>query len=297
MGQSLPPLTWFRAFDSAARHLSFTRAAAELGLTQSAISQHVRALEERLGAQLFQRRPRGLALTDAGRQLVPDVATAMASLTAATAGFEPSTARDVLTIAASASIAQWVLVPRLAAFRARHPDISLRLVTTVWPDDFSATNADIEIRFGAADVVGHMAEPLAPNVIVAVTAPDLICDAATGFDWARLPEHPLIQPVGISDRWSDLQKQFKIVPPAQPQFLVDTHGLAVDLACAGAGIALTHILIAADALADGRLVSLPLAKRIAKEGYYMALHPSRVPGAQGLFADWFRDVLRRSEGG
>lgn len=297
MANSLPPLTWFRAFDSAARHLSFTRAAAELGLTQSAISQHVRALEDRLGAQLFQRKPRGLALTDQGRKLVPDVATAMASLTLATAGFESASARDLLTIASSASVVQWILVPRLAAFQKEHPQIGVRLTTTVWPDDFAATNADIEIRFGTADVVGHQAEPLQPNTIVAVASPELMPCRNGEFQWSELTDFPLIQPVGIADQWVDLQKEFKLSPPTQPQLFVDTHGLAVDLACAGAGIALTHTLIAAEALAAGRLVSLPLPTRVAKESYYMALHPSRIPESQACFVDWFRASLQQMNAG
>ncbi len=121
MPKSLPPLTWFRAFDAAARNLSFTAAADELGFTQSAISQHVRALEDRLGTQLFIRGHRALQLTDAGRMLVPDVAAAMARLTHATERFLPTISRQKLTIATSASIASWVLAPRLAQFHAAFP--------------------------------------------------------------------------------------------------------------------------------------------------------------------------------
>ena len=116
MAKSLPPLTWFRAFDAAARHLNFTAAAQELGLTQSAVSQHIRALESRLGTPLFVRKPRGLVLTDGGRHLVPDVAAALARLRIATDAFEPAVGGDILTIATSVSFAQWFLAPGLVDF-------------------------------------------------------------------------------------------------------------------------------------------------------------------------------------
>ena len=101
-------MTWFRAFEAAARHLSFTAAADELGLTQSAVSQHVRALEVRFGIQLFQRRPRGLALTDDGRKLLPKVGVALDTLADAAATFDADPTSDLLTIATSVSVAQWL---------------------------------------------------------------------------------------------------------------------------------------------------------------------------------------------
>ena len=87
MANSLPPLTWFRAFEVAARHLNFTSAAEELNVTQSAVSQHVRALEQRFGVQLFERKARGLALTKSGRQLLPYVSGAVEELSKATKMF------------------------------------------------------------------------------------------------------------------------------------------------------------------------------------------------------------------
>ena len=107
MARALPPVAWFRAFESAARHLSFTAAAEELGLTQSAISQNVRSLEVRFSTILFERKPRGLALTDAGRRLLPDVTAAMGSLSNAAGIFEGASESGLLTVAASVSFAQF----------------------------------------------------------------------------------------------------------------------------------------------------------------------------------------------
>ncbi len=267
MKKAIPPLTWFRAFDAAARHLSFTIAAQELGLTQSAVSQHIRALETRLGAQLFVRKPKGLALTDAGRLLVPDVAAAMVRLTAATDAFIPQATSLALSVATSVSIAQWVIAPGLRDFQQRHPNLQLRIMTTIWPDDFSAATADVEIRFGAFDVVGKNARRLGDQQVVAVAAPDLLAQAP----WHRLP---LIEPVGVSDQWSQILARENIADRAAPLVYVDSHGLAVDMAVSGGGVALTNSLIAGPALADGRLVALPIAGHPAKESYFIAANAS-----------------------
>ena len=284
MAKSLPPLTWFRAFDAAARHLNFTAAAEELGLTQSAVSQHIRALETRLGAPLFLRKPRGLALTDAGRHLVPDVAAAMARLRIATDAFEPATGGDILTIATSVSFAQWFLAPGLADFRTQFPHVRVRLVTTVWPDDFIASNADVEIRFGLVEVAGGGARQLGDNRLVAVASPELVKDIAPD-DWPTLMKLPLIQPVGISDSWDKVMKSMGQQKCPDPQYFVDTHGLAVDMAVSGAGIALTSGLIAGPSLLAGRLVNLPLPGFHTREGYFVAIKGSVEPTKQG-FVDW-----------
>ena len=139
MAQFIPPLTWFRAFESAARHLSFTKAADELNLTQSAISQHVRSLEGQFGCELFARKHRSLELTDNGRRLLPYVSNAISMLAAAAATFEVGTEKTILTIAASPSIARWCIVPNLKSFTDDNPDIAVRLITKTWPDEFSGS--------------------------------------------------------------------------------------------------------------------------------------------------------------
>ncbi len=292
MAKSLPPLTWFRAFDASARHLNFTSAAQELGLTQSAVSQHIRALEARLGAPLFLRKPRGLALTDAGRHLVPDVAAAMARLRIATDAFEPAAKGDILTVATSVSFAQWFLAPGLSDFRRRFPDIRVRLVTTVWPDDFVASNADVEIRFGLAEVADGGARLLGNNRMVAVASPELVQGVSVD-DWQNLKVLPLIQPVGISDSWTKVMRTLGQEDCPEPQYFVDTHGLAVDMAVNGAGIALTSGLIAGPSLLKGRLVSLPLPDIQAREGYFVAIKGSVEAAKQG-FVDWLDERVSDS---
>lgn len=283
MKKPLPPITWFRAFDATARHLSFTLAAQELGFTQSAISQNVRALEDKLGTQLFVRGHRALNLTEAGRLLVPDVAAAMVQLEQATERFLPSITKPKLTIAVSVSIAQWVVVPRIAAFMSAHPECALQISTAIWPDDFAATNADIEIRFGRKEVVGKGAVLMEPSILQVVATPALAATVAQH----GLFEQTLIQPVGISTGWADVTRRAGIKHHIEASLFVDSHGLAVDLAVAGAGVALTHSQITRHPIADGRLVVLPLPERPADEGFFLAQKTNAHSDVQTAFIKWF----------
>jgi DNA-binding transcriptional LysR family regulator len=299
MAKALPPLTWFRAFDSAARHLNFTAAADELGLTQSAVSQHVRSLELRLGAPLFVRKPRGLALTDDGRRLVPDGAAARARLQAAAEAFGPGAGPGLVSIATSVSLAQFFLVPGLPGLRALHPELRIRLVTTVWPDDFTASNADIELRFGTAEVAGAGgARLLGSKRLIVVARPEL-----AGGTWTERLQQPLIQPVGITQTWEKLARRLghgAAVP--EPAYFVDSHGLAVDLALSGAGLALTSAVIAAPQLASGALVQIPSPEIPGDEGYYVAQRPAatRTPEAAeqtrlaDVVLDWLEERVSRA---
>ncbi|WP_299046107.1 LysR family transcriptional regulator [uncultured Tateyamaria sp.] len=273
MAKSLPPLTWFRAFEAAARHLSFTAAGAEIGMTQSAVSQQIKALETRLGSTLFLRRPRGLSLTDDGRRLLPQVGAALETLSAATAGFEAGPRADLLTIAASVSVTQWMISPRLADFTSAHPNVRLRFLSTIWPDDFHAPRADVEIRFGSRKQVGQGAVELQPSGLVALKPPTL---------GGPLSTLPLIEAVGTSGGWSRWRD---IVGDAgQPTLFVDSFGMALQLAARGHGVALVSEILASDALRTGMLERAHDARLPAQEGYFL-WHANENSHAKA-FADW-----------
>ncbi len=278
MAKTLPPLAWFRAFEAAARRLSFTAAAGEIGMTQSAVSQHVKALEGALGAPLFTRLPRGLALTDAGRKLLPQVAAALETLTNAARSFETGTQGELLTIAASVSVTQWLIAPHLPDFIAAHPTLGLRFVGTIWPDDFHSLRADVEIPFGSHRQFGKDAVLLAPNRLIAVKAP------ALEGSWA---DHPLIEAVGTSDGWASWQAP--LGPSRAPQIFVDTFGAALNLVEEGNGIALVSEILVMQALAQGRLVQAHPHAPEGTEGYYLRVKPAN-PGA-AAFGDWLLSRL------
>ena len=149
----LPPLHALRAFEAAARHLSFARAAAELNLTPSAISHQIRHLEESLGRRLFERRHRGLELSAIGRIYFPLVRDAFGQLAEATAliGGAGPELHNVLTISCTPSFAMAWLIQRLPSFQAAHPEIEVRLDTSTRLVDFARDGVDVGIRFGTGD--------------------------------------------------------------------------------------------------------------------------------------------------
>ncbi len=296
MARSLPPLTWFRAFESAARNLSFTAAAHELGLTQSAISQQVHSLELRFGCRLFVRKHRGLALTDEGRRLVPTVARGLGTLRTAAESFETRTDQMVLSVATSVSIAQWYLVPRLKAFCDAHDGASVRLMTKVWPDEFSGSGADVEIRFDSVKNSWTNSTLLGSNRIVLVAAPELVGENfATGNSREEIARHPLIQAVGTSDTWQSWADRQRFTPSLLPTYYVDSHGMAVDLAKSGAGVALTSSTIAAPSIIDGSLVLLDEGSFAAQDGYHLVFDPRLRSELPGRFADWLVAEINSTE--
>jgi len=280
MAKSLPPLTWFRAFEAAARHLSFTAAANEIGLTQSAVSQQVKALETRLRVALFTRHARGLSLTDDARRLLPQVGAALETLASATDAFDSGPSENFLTVAASVSVAQWIIAPNLAQFTARHPDVRLRFLSAIWPDDFHSARADVEIRFGSEKQVGTNAEPLSPGRLIALKSPVLNGD---------LDHLPLIEAVGTSDGWKAWGETIGGDP--QPGILVDSYGMALHLATHGNGVALVSELLSAHAMATGQLMRADPASIPGNEGYFLSINEASATAV--LFRDWLLAQLRQ----
>jgi len=287
MSQSLPPLGWFRAFEAAARHLSFTLAAGELNLTQSAISQHIRSLELRLGTSLFLRKARGIALTDAGRRLLPQATQAIQTLSAATAMFQTHALEGTIRVACTTSFAVLYLIPRLAGFLMTHPGVDVQLVSTLWPDDASGADADVNIRFGAAQL-DDQEKLIRSDMIIPVCSPsfrDRIASKTAG--WGDIQAQPIIRTVGLLDTWETWCKSLNLQPPQHYVQTVDSHLLAIASARASLGIALVCRLLVEGDLAKGTLVPvLPLQVR-ALEGYHIA--PSTGHSADTLpnqFIEW-----------
>ncbi len=294
--RALPPLGWFRVFESAARLLSFTAAADELGLTQSAVSQQIRALEDRFGCALFIRKPRGIALTDDGRRLLPGVTDGIANLRAAAEAFEPSTDPELLTIATSVSIAQWFLAPLLKEFLVQNTQARVRIVTAVWPDEFTRSTAAVRIRYCPVDAAGKNAKALGKNQIALFAAThgkskNRKQKNATEF----VNTTPLIQPVGTVDTWARYAQLANLPIDKQVTTYVDSHGLAVDFAQSGAGMALTSTLIAAPAVIDGRLKRVHDQLMPAKDGYFIDTGSHLNSEVAGLFIEWLRQTAEQAE--
>lgn len=291
MARSIPPLAWFRAFESAARHLSFTAAATELGVTQSAISQNVRALENRIDTVLFLRKARGLALTDAGRRLLPDISTAISQISNAVLSFETPSTDKLITIAASVSFAQWYLVPQISKFQTLFPDTHIRIITSLWPDDFIASAADIEIRFGSKKQVGHKAERLEPDRLILVGSPEILPKKKGDWDVNDIQKLPFIQTIGTSNTLPYWMKKSKLEAAFTPTIFADSYGLAVDFAKHGAGLALVSSLIAAPSLADGTLHQVHGTAIEPIDGYYLAADVKSENQALIDFTQWLKSYI------
>jgi LysR family glycine cleavage system transcriptional activator len=141
----LPPLNWLRAFESSARHLSFTHAATELNLTQAAVSQQVKGLESQLGTALFKRLPRGIELTEAGLAYLPVVHEAIERLAAATDEIFGQGHLKVLTVRVSLVFFTHWLAWRIPDFRKRHPNVNLRITSNIWGGDSSVTDVEADL--------------------------------------------------------------------------------------------------------------------------------------------------------
>ena len=278
MVKALPPLAWFRAFESAARRLSFTAAAEEIGMTQSAVSQHVKSLETSLGVALFIRRPRGLSLTDDGRKLLPQVSSALETLTVAARNFDTVPSKNVLTVAASVSIAQWLISPRLNEFTNKNPEINIRFLSTIWPDDFHTVRADVEIPFGSQKQFGRNATRLEPSGLVALKSPKFS---------GNIESSTLIESVGTSDGWKLWAENVGGNPI--PKIFVDSYGAAMNLAINGNGIALVSNILAQDAIRSGKLIMADKTLLTCNEGYYLRYNDKNLLAKQ--FHDWLINSL------
>ncbi|HEY3890597.1 MAG TPA: LysR family transcriptional regulator, partial [Bradyrhizobium sp.] len=158
MTARLPSLNGLRAFEAAARHLSFTNAATELNVTQTAISHQIRRLEEELGVRLFIRQNRALALTPEAAQYLPGVRAAFNDLRFATDRLLRTDNENVLTVSTLASLAAKWLLPRLPAFQEAHPGIDVRITTSTALVDFKSGNVDAAIRYGRGHWPGLRAD-------------------------------------------------------------------------------------------------------------------------------------------
>lgn len=253
----LPPLSAIRAFEAAARHGSFTKAAEELGMTQAAVSYQVKLLEDRVGTPLFLRQPRRVVLSDAGKRLAPAVAEAFQRLNAAFANLR-ETDESVLSVTAINTFCTNWLVPRLGTFQVAHPNIAVRLDASSRLVDFGQEDFDIGVRAGKGVWPGLKAHMLFRVEFVAVCSPDFLARVGKIESATDLMRLPLLD-------WADeaLWRQWfasaGVSDPLRisgPKISVQTQQMVASAAMAGQGIGLvTPALFAAD-LAAGRMVQV-----------------------------------------
>ncbi|WP_353297099.1 transcriptional regulator GcvA [Sulfitobacter pacificus] len=257
MPTSLPPLTALRAFDAAARHMSFAQAAAELNVTPAALSFQIKSLEEHLGAPLFRRLNRAVELTDAGRAMAPDAKAAFETLTNGWRAAQRTQDHQSLTVTAGpAFTAKW-LAPRLFEFAQEHPEIELRFSASLRLMDFARDDIDVAIRFGFGVDTTLFNVPLAEEWVTPVMVPELAAKYPTPEDLTKavliVDESIdfLDLPAGWA-AWSTAMGMEALIPNG-PRFSQGDH--ALDAALAGIGVAMGRRALVIKDLAEGRLVA------------------------------------------
>jgi LysR family glycine cleavage system transcriptional activator len=262
MARPLPPLNSIRAFEAASRHLSFSRAAEELGVTQGAVSKHVIALEDFVGAQVFVRAPSGLSLTQEGYTLMEALRPAFAMMSDAFAHYHRRGPRsNVCRIATLASFAAQFLVPRLPEFRERHPDIEIEFITSVRLVDLEREEADLGVRYGLGEYKGLVSTRLVPGVLTPVCAPDLL-EEFGGDLAALLGATRRIQTAGYNE-WRDWLAAAGIDgAQLQPNYVIEDFLVAIKAVTLGQGVALLPNILVRDQIDRGELAifsTIPLA--------------------------------------
>jgi len=301
MTNPLPPLTALRAFEAAARHLSFTRAADELGMTQAAVSYQIKLLEERVGSPLFLRRPRQVALSEAGERLAPAVREAFDMIRTAFAATR-SSADGLLVISTMPTFgAQW-LAQNLGLFQLAHPGIGVRLDSTARIVDFAREEVDAGIRGGTGNFPGLSAHFLLRTEFSPMLSPKLAESAGGIHEPADLLNLPLID---AADPWFKLWFEAAGVSTDHPAFrptnVFGTQSLAASAAMAGRGVAMLTPAFYRSEIADGRLLQ-PFAQVGTDKNNYWLVYPesSRNFPKIRAFRDWLLDAtapLRDEEGG
>ncbi|MGF1522279.1 MAG: transcriptional regulator GcvA [Leptolyngbyaceae cyanobacterium] len=297
--RELPPLNALRAFEAAARHMSFQRAAEELQVTPTAISHQIKNLETYLRLPLFIRRnPHPLQLTDAGQHLYPVLRQGFDAFAEAISVLQPDTASTTLTVTAINDFALKWLGPRLPQFQRAFPDIDIHLQTTVQVIDLQTRTVDMAIRYGRGEYPGLVAHTLFSDTYIPVCSPvlmqsgslqapqDLAHHTLLHCEWVNYtgPDQPTWQ------RWLTLAGVTTMNPTKGPKFTGES--LAIQAAINGQGVALCSSIHVADDLARGLLVQ-PFD--IALDGFsfyavYLKDHPKEAQIAS--FVTWMEDVIK-----
>ena len=281
-GNAFPPLSWLRAFEAAARHLSFTLAAQDLNLTQSAVSQHVRSLEDYLGRELFIRRTRALQLTEAGANYLPTVREAFEVLARGTRRFTGGDQSNALILQCNMAFSVFWLAPRLHRLYAAHPWLVLNIVTALWDPETRAREAAVEVRFGRPSDMSGIATRLTTDVCRPVCHPDYMGGAPD------LAKARLFDCAGIMGNWESWAGHTgRRFGEERAVNLASTYVVAIQAALNGAGMAMGHDTLTHDLVQSGRLIEPFGDTAPLPEGYFLLLpaQHEQTPATRA-FTDW-----------
>ena len=295
MNNHLPPLSALRAFEAAARHMSFSKAADELHVTPAAVSHQIHALEEDLGVKLFHRMNRSIGLTASARVLFPGLSEAFAGIQSSVRRLRAHNDTGTLTVTASPSFAAKWLLLRLHRFQERHSEIDVRISATDEVVDLTRGDFDVAIRYGCGKYPGLDVELLFTNEVFPACSPQLLTSGPPLRTPEDLSRHALIHDLAVErdplvPTWPMWLKAAGVKDvPAITGLTFNNMHLALDAAIAGHGVVLAYSTIAAADLAAGRLVrlfSLALPDQFA---YYIVTAPGALERPKvRAFRNWLR---------
>jgi LysR family glycine cleavage system transcriptional activator len=296
MATRLPPLNALRTFEAAARHLSFTKAAAELFVTQAAVSHQIRTLEEHLGARLFRRMNRSLLLTDEGQALLPAVREAFERLLAGVRRVEEVCCGGALAISTTPSFAANWLAGRIGRFQALHPEIELRLMATARMVDFAREGIDCGVRYGEGDWPGLSTLRLFQMALMPVCSPALLEGAHPLRQPQDLARHTLLHALDGADDWRLWLRAAGVsgIDPTRGLKL-DSIPLVLQAAINGAGVGIGRRQLVEGEVAAGRLV-VPFALELPDQCayYFVAPEASAEAPKVAAFRTWLLAEVRAS---
>lgn len=300
MASPLPTIAMLRAFESAARLLSFTRAADDLGLTQTAISHTIRKLEATVGQPLFEREGNRLGLTRAGRDLLPVARGVIESLSLTADRLREQASFTTLTVASVLSFSVKWLLPRIADFSAHHPEIRLQVGANLHLDDTLQPDTDIAILYGTGQWLDYVVHPLFDEEITPVCAPSLLAEIGPLRSVTDLARHRLLRTSFYFRHRDDWQPWLDAAgfEPGREQSVISFDLLfsALQAAQLGMGVGMGRTPLIGDDLRAGRLVC-PFDLRLkTQQGYYLVARPqvAQTPKYRA-FRDWIMDCARKSQ--
>ncbi len=295
MNVRLPPLNALKAFEAAARHLSFTRAAEELYVTQAAVSHQIKGLEDFLGLKLFLRKNRTLLLTEEGQSYFLDIKEIFANLHEATKRLHALGAKGSVTVALPPSFAVQWLVPKLSDFAAKQPDIDVRIKAVDSDDGFLTDDVDLAIYYGKGRWSGLIADKVYAEYITPVCSPMLLQGDKPLEQLDDLKHHQLLHDTS-REPWKNWIRHFNILGVNVNQGPIFSHSILVLQAAAlGQGIALVDSALARPEIAMGRLVC-PFEERMdTQKSYFLVCRESHSDrGKIQVFRQWLMEQLAES---
>jgi len=297
----LPPAQSLLIFEAAARHLSFTAAARELGSTQSAVSQQVRGLEKQLELQLFRRIYRGVELTEEGMHLYEAVQSGFQQMVNCLEQLQKSRSRQSINVATDFAFAAYWLLPRLPEFRKQYPEVDVRIITSQGEYDFISQDIDVAILFSRQQPTQAPSQKLFDEMVFPVCSPSFLAQHGPINSHKKLAALPLLKlGTDAGQGWQDWRSYFKgrrsLVEPSEPVLTFNNYTLLIQAAIAGQGMGIGWATLVDDLLENNVLVGLREFSLHSDSGYYVVEpKPQELLHAKQFFINWLVAVQSKSQ--